>query len=396
MGAEQEIMSRRSFGHIRRLPSSMYQASLVSPSGGRINAPYTFLTRGDANAWLSAQQVLISSGKWQSPSESPSQGDIPEEFVRNLERHISLQTNSDGSLLRESTKALYRRLLRVNLARFHGRQVESITAAEVSQWWAAAISTGKKTSTAKAYKLLSAAMKRALREGLIVTSPCQVKGAHGASTGKKINVPTLEEVKKIAQHINPRYSKMVLLMAFGGFRFSEITELRKGDVCRGVVNKKETYIFKVERAVTLVASDSGKSCHKVDEPKSKAGIRSVAVSSRLIGMIESLLIEAGPSENSLLFPSASDPNRHLRHDVFMNSWRPALKRAGIPAGKYAPHCLRHFAGSHLHLAGANIPELKEWLGDASTAAVMRYIHPTGRTAVLADAMLDEEITWRAA
>jgi hypothetical protein len=38
------------------------------------------------------------------------------------------------------------------------------------------------------------------------------------------------------------------------------------------------------------------------------------------------------------------------------------------------------------MAGATIAELKEWLGDSSTAAVMRYVHSTGRTAGIADRM----------
>jgi hypothetical protein len=38
------------------------------------------------------------------------------------------------------------------------------------------------------------------------------------------------------------------------------------------------------------------------------------------------------------------------------------------------------------MAGATIAELKEWLGDSSTAAVMRYVHTTGRTPGIADKM----------
>ena len=185
-------------------------------------------------------------------------------------------------------------------------------------------------------------------------------------------------------------------MAFGGFRFGEVTELRRGDVSTAVVNKRKAYVFNVERAVTLVGTETGKGYHRIDKPKSTAGTRSVNVTSILTRMLDELILEVGDNPDTLLFPSASHPDRHLRHDVFMNSWRPTLKKSGIPAGRYSPHCLRHFAGSHLHLAGANIPELKQWLGDSSTAAVMRYVHSTGRTASLPDGMLDQELPWRAA
>jgi integrase len=388
-------MSRRTFGYIRKLPSGKFQASYTSASGRRVNAPHTFLTRTDANAWLSAQEVLRSKGVLEESAQSASSALIPREFKAYVERHIELQTNSDGSLLRESTKNLYKRLLRVNLRAFHGVTIQSITAGDVSEWWASSTRGGKKTSSSKAYKLLSSSLKRALGERLISSNPCMVTGAQSAVTGKEIVIPSLEEVGLIAKCINPRYSRMVVLMAFGGFRFGEVTELRRKDVKPAVVNKRKTFVFDVKRAVTLVGTESGKGFHKVDKPKSAAGVREVTVPSMLTPMIEAILADAGKSPESLLFSAASNSEAHLRHDVFMNSWRPALRRAGIDAGKYSPHCLRHFAGSHLHLAGANIPELKQWLGDKSTAAVMRYVHATGRTAALADAMLTGELQWQA-
>ena len=379
-------MSRRSFGHIRKLPSGRHQASFVSPNGQRVNAPFTFLTRGDANAWLSGQEVELRTGAL--PSSLKPVRENSHIFEDYVERDISLQTNSDGSLLRDSTKSLYRRLLRVNLSHFHGDDIRDILAAQISEWWAASISCEKKTTASKAYKLLSAAMTRAVGEKLINANPCMVKGAQSAITGKRISIPSIEEVALIAQKINPRYSKLVLLMAFGGFRFGEVTELRRSDAKRIELEGRAAYEFSVERAVVLIPQESVGSCHKVSMPKSKAGIRKVVVSPLLTPMIDQPLEQVSHSEG-LIFPAASGPEKHLRHEVFMNSWRPALERAGLRQGQFSPHCLRHFAGSQLHLAGANIPELKEWLGDSSTAAVMRYVHSTGRTALIASNLAPE-------
>lgn len=379
-------MAKRSFGYIRKLPSKKFQASYLSPSKKRVNAPYTFLTRADANAWLSQEEVKLTSGKWEDPALAAAVASIPHRFEEYVERHIRLQTTRDGALLRSSTKTLYMRLLRVNLRPFWGRSIESLTTAEISEWWATAIKNGNRTISSKAYKLLSTALKRAVGEKLIPTNPCMVMGAQSAITGKRIQVPTQEEVASIAANINPRYSRMVILMAFGGFRFGEITELRRKDVSKTNVDTFSTYVFRVERAVTLVQDGGTKARHKVDRPKSAAGTRNVVVSSMFKSMIDSLLEDTPDGQDSLLFPSATSAKKHLRHDVFMNSWRPALKRSGINDGKYSPHCLRHFAGSHLHRAGAKIPDLKEWLGDNSTSAVMRYVHSTGQTASIAELM----------
>ena len=379
-------MAKRSFGYIRKLPSKKFQASYIGPNGKRINAPYTFFTRGDASAWLSQEEVKITSGKWEDPALAVAVAAIPHRFETYLERHIKLQTTRDGALLRSSTKTLYTRLLKVNLRPFWGRSIESITTAEISEWWAEAIKNGNRTISSKAYKLLSTALKRAVGEKLIPSNPCMVLGAQSATTGKKILVPSEEEVANIARNINPRYTRMVILMAYGGFRFGEISELRRRDVKKTSVEGNDTYLFAVERAVTLVQDGGITAKHKVDKPKSAAGTREVVVSSMFKAMIDSLLDDTSTEPNALLFPCATDSKKHLRHDVFMNSWRPALLRSGIPAGKYSPHCLRHFAGSHLHRAGATIPDLKEWLGDNSTSAVMRYVHSTGRTASIAENM----------
>jgi integrase len=382
-------MSRRSFGHIRKLPSKKFQSSFVGLNGERVNAPYTFLTRSDASAWLSSEEVKQSKGIPQlevSTIAPPALAKLCPIFETYVESHIRLQTNSSGSLLRESTKSLYRRLLRVNLRVFWGLPIDQITPSQISEWWATCVSSGKKTSASKAYKLLSASMRRAVVERLIDTNPCSVKGAQGAISGKSVGVPTLEEVKALANNINPRYKTMVLLMAFGGFRFGEVTELRRKDVNLIQVDGRRAYRFQVDRAVTLVSKGSSKSSHVVDKPKSAASIRNVVVTSALTELLDQLLESVNESENALLFPAASGWDVHLRHDVFMNSWRPALVRSGIAEGAFSPHGLRHFAGTHLHMAGATIAELKEWLGDSSTAAVMRYVHTTGRTPGIADKM----------
>lgn len=379
-------MSRRSFGYIRKLPSGLHQASYTKPNGTRANAPYTFLTRADASAWLSTEEVKLRSGSWVDPTVTKALAEVPHRFEEYIERHIRIQTTRDGSLLRESTKTLYRRLLRVNLRPFWGRSIESIATSEISEWWADSIKDGNLTISSKAYKLVNAAFRRAVSERLVTSNPCMVLGAQSAITGKKVLAPSQEEVANIAAAINPRYTRMVILMAYGGFRYGEVTELRRQDVSRVNVDGFDTYSFRVERAVTLVQDLNGNYKHKVDKPKSSAGTRDVVVSSMFKSMIDSLLEDTPEDPKSLLFPCASDPKKHLLHSVFMNSWRPALIRAGIPSGKYSPHCLRHFAGSHLHRAGAMLPDLKEWLGDNSTAAVMRYVHSTGRTASIAEAM----------
>jgi len=384
---------RRSFGHTRKLPSGRIQASYPVKGGHRYTAPYTFLTERDADAWLALEYTKLQAGTWVSPKAAAAKKNIPTNFEQYAKRHIKLQTTHSGDTLRQSTKDLYERLLKTNLADFSHLNVEDIDSSMISEWWVEQIKDGKKTQPSKAYKLLSAVLKRAAGEKLIPMNPCMVKGATSAVTGKKINTPTPEDLALITKHINPRYKKLVMLAAYGGFRFGEITELRRKDVKETERDGKRAFEISVSRAVTLVRDKDGKKVHKVGKPKSAAGVRLVKITSKLTPVIDEILSEAGPEPEALLFPAkighagARGKDMHQRHDVFMNSWRPALKRAGIELNKYAPHGLRHFAGTYLHLAGANIPELKVWLGDSSTSAVMRYIHPTDRADKLVEMMV---------
>jgi integrase len=378
------MTTRRTFGYVRKLPSKRYQASYLGANGVRFNAPYTFNTKSDANSWLAVEESALRKGTWTDPTAEATPDGSVVTFETYAKRHIAIQTTRDGLLLRKSTQALYARLLATKLTTFHSKTLTEIKSAEVAEWWAKSIAGGKVTSTSKAYKLLSSVMKRAVEEGLLVVNPCKVKGAQNADSGKKVTWPNPDEVSMIATAINPRYRTLVMLAAYGGLRFGEITELRRKDF-KKVERIQEDgtivlgYVISIERGVTLVNKE-----FLFNDPKSSAGVREVPISSQLTLMIDVHLATVAEAPHSLVFPAASGGN--LRHDVFMNSWNPALKRCGLENSGYTPHSLRHFAGTYLAKVGANLPELKKFLGDKSTPAVMRYIHATNRNDLLAEAM----------
>ena len=386
-------MATRPFGFVRKLPSGRFQASYVGPDSNRYNAPDTFKTKTDARDWLAVERSMILASTWVSPNVSKAAMLAAEEleakvalpvFKDYAERHIEVQTNHYGELLRESTKALYKRLLNTKLGQFHELTLDQIKSSDITDWWASSTKSGERTSASKAYKLLSAVLKRAVDESHLTTNPCKVKGAQTATSGRVVTFPTPEQVVQISEHINPRYRELVRIKAYSGLRFGEITELRRKDLNKVLIGSANgdfiaCYEISVERAVTLVGTT-----HVVDAPKSRAGKRVIVVSSYVTPVIDSVLAAIDPDPETLLFPAAE--GGHQRHDVFMNSWNPALKRAGLEDSGFTPHSLRHFAGSEFAKTGANVAEIKDWLGDSSTSAVMRYVHPTNRTATLVQKM----------
>jgi integrase len=59
--------ARRHFGSVRKLPSGRYQASYWHKAE-RHTAAHTFVTKGEALAWLSSIETDINRGAWVDPS----------------------------------------------------------------------------------------------------------------------------------------------------------------------------------------------------------------------------------------------------------------------------------------------------------------------------------------
>jgi integrase len=376
---KEKHMTKRSFGYIRQLPSGKYQASYVGPDGARHKAPLTFKQRSSAREFLKDQEALIQLNQWDQNSDCGLPDQVAPLFGPYCERHISIQTTPLGDLLELSTQALYRNLLRTHLSPFASFRLDEITEVTVNDWWAKAIKSGKKTALSKCYKLLASVMKRAVTEKYLLENPCRVKGAHSATTGKKVEVPTSEEISELARHMNPRYRVMVLVAASAGLRFGELTALRRCDFVPSIRDGRKALNIVVSRAVGWADG-----VPYVKPPKSVKGSRVVPLRTDLTATIEQHLDSLVDRDSeALVFPSES--GTFLRHDVFTNSFRAALKRSGL-SKRFTPHGLRHYFGTELGRVGANMAELQEALGDSTVSSVMRYVHSTDRAEELIDKM----------
>ena len=380
------MSTRKSWGAIRRLPSKRYQASFMGPDKVRHLAPDTFKTKTEASEWLAQIRSDIRDGFWE-PRNLVAEPLIVAEplnetprFKDYALRHIALQTNRHGELLRESTKSMYRRVLMGHLVEFHELTLDAISKPKIQEWYANLVGTGKRTTASKAYKVLSATLRRAEDDGHIKANPCTIRGAHSAVTGKTVDIPTADEVVLIANTIDVRFKNFVMLAAYGGFRYSELTELRRKDVQTVEKDGGVSYVLQVRRAVTLVENK-----FVVAKPKSEKSVRDVSIAPALTPLINGHLFDNVPDDpEALLFPA--DDGGHLPHYIFIKAWNRALKKAGVTRAGITPHSLRHFAGTHYHLAGATLPELMTWLGDSSIDAVQRYLHVTDRAPSIAGRM----------
>lgn len=373
---------RRGWGKIRQLPSKRYQASYIGPDLVRHNAPATFSTKLDAEHWLAAERRLIERDEWTPPAQRAA-----EKIARGLTLAeygplwISQRTKN-GQPLKPRTRSHYLKLFSEHIAPtpLGKLPLRSITPEAVRTWHAATL-VDKPTYRAHAYGLVHAMLTTAVGDGLIAANPANIKGAAKAARRRQPVILDVDEVSQLADAIRPeRFRALILIAAWCGLRWGEVTELRRRDVSR------DRAVIAVERAV--VHRDG--QC-LIDTPKSGEP-RRVVVPPHVRPVLDEHLreyVDADPA--ALLFPPARG-GCHLRDKVFREGhWEPALTRIGRD-GKTAPrprlHDLRHFAGT----ATARVASLRETmsrLGHKTVEASLVYQSiARGRDAEVAEALSD--------
>ena len=302
---------RRGFGRIEQRGSGRWRAAYTGPDKRLYRAPDTFAAKVDAEGWLAQEKRLIDLGSWQPPilrevqekAEARQGATTFREYAATWAAHRNVKPR---------TRAGYRGLLeRKILPTFGEMPVAAITPYAVKEWYTA-MGTGTPTLRAHAYSLLRTILGEAVRDGEIAANPCHIRGAGNSKRVHKIKPASLPELEAITEAMPERYRLMVLLAAWCGLRFGELSELRRSDMdtTKGVI--------RVRRAVVRVDPISMPDplppgiefcgCRPgclIGPPKSDAGTRDVALPPHLIPMVKDHLssnITGG--RDGLLFPAS--------------------------------------------------------------------------------------------
>lgn len=353
--AATEKRARRSFGKIRRSPSSgKWLASYVGPDGQRHNGPRSYDTKGDAAGWLAQVQTDIARDEWHRPE--PERQDMP-----TLDAYAALWLTERD--LRPRSRDHYRRLVSGYLSpAFGGMRLDHITPLAVRSWHAGLAAKTGPTRRAHAYGMLRSILNTAIADDIMPgPNPCRVRGAGSARRQREIKPATLAELRVIAEAMPARYRLAVLLAAWCALRFGEIAELRRKDI------DARAGMLHIRRALTWVAGEP-----IVGRPKTDAGIRDVAIPPHLLPLIAAHLAEhTEPGRDSLLFTL---PNGGwLRPDAgFRSTYLRARLSAGRPDLRF--HDLRHTGATLAAATGASLAELMRRLGHSTPDTAMRYQH----------------------
>jgi integrase len=355
---------RRSFGQLRRLPSKRWQAFYTGPDTALHYAPSTFEAKMDAEAWLVDERRLISLGAWAPPSQRAALVSLSPTLADYAKAWLADRT------LKPRTREHYQALLhRQVLPTLGDRPLKALTPVVIRQWHA---ELGLRTPTlrAHAYALLRTILGSAVHDGLISTNPCHIRGAGNSKRVHKIRPLTLAELEVLVANMPEPQRLLVLLAAWCGLRFGELTELRRSDI--DVKNGR----IKVRRAVVHV---DGKAI--VGTPKSDAGVRDVAIPPHLLAAVKDHIGEhAQFGRDGLLFPASG--GGHLSPSSLYGR-APTRTRAGW--GFYAAraaakrpdlrfHDLRHTGAVLAAQTGATLAELMNRLGHSTPGMAIRYQH----------------------
>ena len=352
--------TRRHFGAIRKRPSGRWQVTYWHE--GRNHSAGTFATKADALARLSVIEADVLRGAWINPSS----GDV------TLEAYASqwLEQRHDLSV---RTYDLYRYVLDRHVFPSLGQSTLAGLAPSKVRSWNSTLAKGHPATAAKAYRLLSTIMRTAVIDGVILASPCKVKGA-GSERAPERPVATIAEIEALHQAMPGHLRLVILLATWCQLRRGEILGLRRCDIDLN----GSTITIEQSRTFRM----NGDSIIK--EPKSRASRRVLAVPKEMIEALANHLIHfADPGQDALIFKGRD--GKPLSANALQGSWERA--RSSVNRADLRLHDLRHTGLTLSAATGATTAELMHRAGHSSASAALRYQHATeNRDRVLATAL----------
>lgn len=359
---------RRGWGHVVRMRSKRYQASYVWPlAGPRHYAPLTYTAKTDAEHWLGNERRLIERGEWTPPADRAAAATVAGIRLADYGRQWIEQRS-----LKPRTRSLYESQFAQLIAESLGKlPVTSITPARVRGWYAA-LDGEKVRRNSQTYGLLHSILATAVRDGMLAANPCQVQGAMNTRRTREPVILSVADMARLADEVTDNRRALVLLAAWCGLRWGEVSELRRADISEGAV------IVTVARSVTRRDGVT-----RIDTPKTGKPRKVVLPPHIREAVQHHLEIHVKPDADELLFPNSK--GEHLNDKVFADSvLRPALKTIGREGVRI--HDLRHFAGTMTAQVG-NLVETMSRLGHTTAKASLLYQQQIdGRDAVIADAL----------
>jgi integrase len=277
--------------------------------------------------------------------------------------------------LKRSTRDLYARCLDGHILPFLGDQaVAALRPLIIKQWYAGRGKATGRTAQAQAYRLLRAILNEAVRDEVIGSNPCTIRGG-GQDHHEERQPIAVHEIPVLAARMPERYQFLIYAAAWSGLREGELLALQR----RHVQVSEGRAVFHVERNVRWISGE-----WVVSTPKTKAGVRAVALPPHLVPLLEDHLARfVDASETALVFSTST--GRYVPGPNLCTMLRRARAAIGRPDLHF--HDLRHTAATLAASTGASAKELMVRIGHVSPRAAMIYQHAVqGRDVEIAESL----------
>ena len=362
----------RSFGTLLKT-GSRFAVRYTGPDRKYHTAGMTFSNEIRAQTWLGQELALIERGEWTPPAQRRRLAEARAITFDEFARDWIEQRMVNGRRLKDRTREHYIDLHQRWLAPLHQLELGSISRGDVERWYRGLPDAPVMRS--HAYSLLKAIFRTAVVRGLITESPVAVEGATSRPAPKDLTLLTVEQVAALADAMPPRHRLMVLLAAWCGLRFGELTALRRRDIdlVEGTIT--------VEQAAVTVAGQ-----RLITTPKSAAGHRTIYLPPHLIDDTRRHLADfTRADDDALVFPGTDGgpltPGQVYGHAPRFsqrtgeqihpgNGFYRARHVIGRPDFRF--HDLRHFAATMAAISGATTKELMQFAGHSDIQVAMRY------------------------
>lgn len=259
---------RRQFGSVRRLPSGRWQARYEVEGGRSVTAPRTFQSKAEASRWLSSIEADQARGLWVDPDAGKVLlGAYAWSWLRGQVR------------IARRTREIYETQLRLHVLpqidpgvpALGGVALADLTPELVRSWYAALVHHRSTSVAAKAYTRLRQVLTRAVDDERITKNPCRIDQG-GVEHHPEQRFATMPELYELAAAVPGRYRALVLAAGLSGLREGELFALRWSDV-----DMAGAAIAVRRKRLRLASGEVIE-----DDPKSRAGRRSVAIPAVLV------------------------------------------------------------------------------------------------------------------
>lgn len=337
-----------------------YVALYRDPTGKQRSAG-TYATERLAERASHRAESKVETGSWVRPSA----GRIT---FRNYVEDAWLPSRQ----VEVSTLAGYRSYLDKHfLPSFGDRSMAEILPSLVQDWVTAAVSSGlSPTSVRKYHVMLHSVFKRAVRDRIIVTNPCESIELPKVPP-RKTRILAPEEYDRLVAEIPDRFRLLVMTDIETGLRWGELIALRPRhiDFLRKTISVEQTIV-----EVSRKHSPTGERMIVKDYPKDNE-FRTLRVSETLLLAIARRIEQLGLGRDDLIFPSTETAGgRAMSRNTFRTKvWLPALERSGIDF-HVRVHDLRHAHASWLLAGGADLKTVMERMGHSQIMTTQKYLH----------------------